>query len=153
MTSPASSIWTAPPKTLITRDGAVPLQNVTPIELKPKGFMVLIEMYAGESERSVKDDSGKEVAKLYLADQTREHQKYLAQVGKVIELGPDAYSDRDRFPSGPRCAVDDWVIIGRYAGAKVDVKVGKGTVEYRLMNDDEILGTISDPSAIKQYVG
>ena len=151
MGNPASSVWTAP-RGLITPGGMVPLENTTPVELKPAGYMVLIEMYAGEGHREIKREDGS-TTKLFLADQTRENQKYLAQVGKVLEIGPDAYLDEGKFPNGPRCKVGDWVIIGRYAGAKIDLKVPGGHAEHRLMNDDEILGTISDPSAIKQYVG
>jgi len=140
------------PASIWTPRGTVALENNTPVEVKPAGYMVLIEMYAGEASREIKRDDGS-TTKLFLADQTRENQKYLAQVGKVIELGPDAYRDEGKFPSGPRCKVGDWVIIGRYAGAKIDLKVPGGTAEHRMMNDDEILGTISDPSAIRQYVG
>lgn len=151
MSEPATSLWTRPP-TLMTPGGTVSLENTTPVEVTPRGHMVLIEMYTGEGHRDITREDGTKTT-LYLADQTRENQKFLAQVGKVLEIGPDAYVDKDRFPSGARCEVGQWVIIGRYAGAKVDVKVGKGTIEYRLLNDDEILAVISDPAAIKQYVG
>lgn len=30
-------------------------------------------------------------------------------IGLVIGMGPEAYMDKQRFPSGPRCMVGDWI--------------------------------------------
>ena len=38
----------------------------------------------------------------------------------------------------------DWVIFGRYAGARFQIEGG----DMRLLNDDEILACIDDPEAI-----
>ena len=38
----------------------------------------------------------------------------------------------------------DWVIFGRYAGSRLKIEGG----EIRLINDDEILSTISNPEDI-----
>ena len=35
----------------------------------------------------------------------------------------------------------DWVIFARYAGSRMEIDGG----EIRMLNDDEILGTIGDP--------
>ena len=35
----------------------------------------------------------------------------------------------------------DWVIFARYAGSRMQIDGG----EIRMLNDDEILGTIGDP--------
>ena len=40
----------------------------------------------------------------------------------------------------------DWVVFGRYAGARIPIDGG----EIRLLNDDEVLATIDDPESILQ---
>ena len=42
----------------------------------------------------------------------------------------------------------DWVIFARYAGSRLPIEGG----EVRLLNDDEVLGTISDPESILHYI-
>ena len=65
-------------------------------------------------------------------------------VGYVIALGPDAYGDSRKFPDGAWCKKGDWVIFGRYAGARFKIEGG----DMRLLNDDEILAVIDDPEDI-----
>ena len=62
-------------------------------------------------------------------------------VGLVVRLGPDAYSDKEKFPEGPWCKEMDWVIFGRYAGARFNIQGG----DMRLLNDDEILAVVNKP--------
>lgn len=130
--------------------GEISAENTKPLEISPKGYQLLLEMWEGKTEKDL--GGGK---KIYLADQTREHQKWMSQVGKVIDMGPLAYkatSETDkRFEAGPWCKIGDWVLIERYAGSKATVKVPGGVKEYRFVNDDEVKATISDPEAITQY--
>ena len=83
---------------------------------------------------------------IMLAKQTLEKEKVAAIVGLVVSLGPSAYVDQDKFPDGPWCKEGDWVIFGRYAGARFRIEGG----DMRLLNDDEILAVISDPESILQ---
>ena len=46
--------------------------------------------------------------------------------------------------SGPWCKEGDFIIYGRYAGSRFQTKFG----EHRILNDDEIIGTISKPEDI-----
>ena len=64
--------------------------------------------------------------------------------GYVLRVGPDAYKDEEKYPNGPWCAEKQWVIFGRYAGSRFKIEGG----EVRLLNDDEILARINDPSDI-----
>ena len=50
----------------------------------------------------------------------------------VVELGPDAYSDKTRFPSGPWCRKGDFVLTRAYAGTRLKIH-GR---ELRIINDD-----------------
>ena len=54
------------------------------------------------------------------------------------------YKDENKFPDGPWCKEGDWVLIGRYAGSRFKID----GAEPRILNDDEIITTISDPRDI-----
>jgi co-chaperonin GroES (HSP10) len=68
--------------------------------------------------------------------------------GYVIKMGPMAYGDKEKFPSGPWCKQGDWVIFARYAGSRLPIEGG----EVRLLNDDEVLGTINNPESVLHYI-
>ena len=64
-----------------------------------------------------------------------------ANIGFVMALGPDAYADKDKFPSGAWCKEGDFVIMRSYSGTRMFVD-GK---EFRMLNDDSIEGVVADP--------
>ena len=68
--------------------------------------------------------------------------------GYVLKLGPLAYNDKERYPTGPWCKEKDWVIFARYAGSRLPIEGG----EVRLLNDDEVLGTIKNPEDVLHYI-
>ena len=67
--------------------------------------------------------------------------------GYVLKMGDLAYKDNEKFIE-PWCKVGDWVIFARYAGSRLPIEGG----EVRLINDDEVLGTIKDPESILHYI-
>ena len=73
-----------------------------------------------------------------------EDSQLTASVAMVLAVGEDAYADKEKFPNGPRCKQGDWVVFGRYAGSRIRIDGG----EVRLLNDDEILGTVDSPEDI-----
>ena len=79
-----------------------------------------------------------------LSDKTKETIEMTTVVGLVIKMGDLCYKDKDRFPNGPWCKEGQFVIYGRYAGARFKTKYG----EHRILNDDEIIGTIKKPEDI-----
>jgi len=81
---------------------------------------------------------------LVLAETTLERQQVASQVGLVMAMGPDCYKDKERYPDGPWCKVNDWVMFARYAGSRIKIEGG----EMRLLNDDEVLATIDSPEDI-----
>jgi chaperonin GroES len=81
---------------------------------------------------------------LVLAETTLEKQQVASQVGLVMAMGPDCYKDNERYPDGPWCKVNDWVMFARYAGSRIKIDGG----EMRLLNDDEVLATIDSPEDI-----
>jgi co-chaperonin GroES (HSP10) len=55
-----------------------------------------------------------------------------------------SYADGSKFPNGPWCKAGDWIIFGRYAGARIPIDGG----EIRLLNDDEVLAVVNSPEDI-----
>jgi|TARA_R100000742_G_C4256622_1_gene74497 co-chaperonin GroES (HSP10) len=102
---------------------------------QPTGYRVLI-LPRG---RSAVTDGG-----IQLVSETIERDTVSSVVGYVISLGPDAYKDTVKFPEGAWCQEGEWVLFGRYAGARFKIDGG----ELRLLNDDEILARIPDPEAV-----
>ena len=78
---------------------------------------------------------------LYLTDETIQESQVTTNICKVLKMGPECYKDKEKFPTGPWCKLDDWVLITRYAGSRIKIEGG----ELRIINDDEILAVIDDP--------
>ncbi len=100
---------------------------------KPTGHRILIKTL---------DVANKTNMGIYLPSKSIEDHRAIASIGKVIELGKDAYKRDDM--SEPWCKVDDYVMFGKYAGHRFKF----GQAELRIMNDDEILGVVPDVSEI-----
>ena len=48
-----------------------------------------------------------------LTDKAVEDSQLTTTVAMVLATGPDAYKDKDKFPSGSWCKQGDWVVFGR----------------------------------------
>ena len=81
---------------------------------------------------------------ILLTDETIQESQLTTNICKVLKVGPDAYKDKEKFPNGPYCKVDDWIIITRYAGSRIKIDGG----ELRIINDDEVLAVVDDPRDI-----
>ena len=81
---------------------------------------------------------------IYIPDATRERESFATVVAYVVKMGPDAYQDSDKFPNGAYCSEKEWVLMGRYAGNRFKVE----GLELRLINDDNIIAKILDPTDI-----
>ena len=79
-----------------------------------------------------------------ITDSALERQQVASQCGLVLAMGSQCYKDKERYPDGPWCKVNDWVVFARYAGSRIHIEGG----EIRLLNDDEILATVQDPKDI-----
>ena len=102
---------------------------------KPTGWMMIVLPF----KMKEKTKGG-----LVLAETTIERQQVASQVGLVLAMGPQCYKDKERYPEGPWCKVNDWVMFARYAGSRIKIDGG----EMRLLNDDEVLATIDSPEDI-----
>ena len=102
---------------------------------KPTGWRIIVLPYKAKQ----KTKGG-----IILSDKTLTESQIATNCGLVMDMGPDAYNDKDKFPNGPWCKKKDWVLFARYAGSRIYIDGG----ELRILNDDEILGTIEDPEDI-----
>ena len=81
---------------------------------------------------------------ILIAQESLEKLRIATNCGYVLKVGPLAYYDKEKYPTGPWCKKGDWVIFARYAGSRILIDGG----EVRLLNDDEILATIENPEDI-----
>lgn len=102
---------------------------------QPTGWRILILPYRGKDVTA---------GGVYKPQESVERYALATVVGYVLKMGPDCYKDEKKFPGGPWCKEREWVIIGRYAGARFKIEGG----EVRIINDDEIIGTIKDPEDV-----
>lgn len=102
---------------------------------KPVGYRLLVALPKIEESY----ESG-----IIKADKTLYEEKILSIVGAVLDMGEQAYADKDRFPTGPWCKVGDFVMFRANTGTRFKVN----GVEYRLMNDDSIEAVVSDPRGV-----
>ena len=87
---------------------------------------------------------GKTKGGVLLTDDTVTESQVTTNICKVLKMGPECYKDKEKFPSGPWCNEDEWVLITRYAGSRIRIDGG----ELRIINDDEILAVVDDPRDI-----
>ena len=104
----------------------------------PTGYRLLVLPYAGPK----KTKGG-----IYLADTTQETIQMTTVCGLVLKMGDLCYHDKDKFPKGAWCKLNDWVIFSRYAGSRFKIEGG----EVRVLNDDEVISTISNPADILHH--
>nr|ASN63086.1 co-chaperonin GroES [uncultured virus]ASN63088.1 co-chaperonin GroES [uncultured virus] len=85
---------------------------------------------------------------ILIAQESLDRLRIATNCGYVIKMGPLAYADKEKFATGPWCKKGDWVIFARYAGSRLPIEGG----EVRILNDDEVLGTIKDPEAVLHHI-
>lgn len=78
------------------------------------------------------------------AAQSMQFEELLSPVLFVVKMGPDAYKDEKRFPSGPSCKVGDFVLVRPNTGTRIKIH-GR---EFRLINDDSVEAVVEDPRGI-----
>jgi co-chaperonin GroES (HSP10) len=105
---------------------------------KPVGYRVLVALPKVEDTYG---DSG-----ILKSSKDMQHEHILSIIGLVLDMGDNAYSDKERFPTGPWCKTGDYVMFRMNTGTRFKVD----GVEYRLMNDDSIEAVVSDPRGVSR---
>jgi co-chaperonin GroES (HSP10) len=124
--------------------------------LDPKGPVSVLPGTAEEKAKQVPDPSTyhllcvlPEVEEEYdsgliKAGQTIHFEELLSPVLFVVKMGPDAYKDEKRFPSGPSCKVGDFVLVRPNTGTRIKIH-GK---EFRVILDESVEAVVQDPRGI-----
>tara|TARA_Y100000401_G_C8263657_1_gene194633 strand:- start:128 stop:505 length:378 start_codon:yes stop_codon:yes gene_type:complete len=103
---------------------------------RPTGYRILIVMPKVED----KTKGG-----VLLPSDTKNREDVASIIGKVVEVGHDAYPSSDpKFEYGPWCAKGDWVMLSKYSGHRFECD----GVEMRIVNDDAIIAIVKDPTKI-----
>lgn len=100
---------------------------------KPQGWKLLCALPEVEDKFSGTD--------LLKPDALTKIEEHSTTVLFVISVGPDAYKDTNKFPSGPWCKEGDFVLVRAYSGTRFKVH-GR---EFRLLNDDQVEAVVEDP--------
>jgi len=74
------------------------------------------------------------------------HEELLSPVLFVAKIGPDAFKDEKRFPSGSSCKVGDFIITRPNTGTRMKIH---GT-EWRLINDGSVEAVVQAPRGIQR---
>ena len=103
----------------------------------PSGWRLLVLPYRGK---------GVTEGGIQLVKETMDKESLSTVVAYVLKVGPLAYKETEKYGNKPWCKEKHWVLIGRYAGSRF--RLGDDH-EVRIINDDDIIGTILDPDDIK----
>ena len=104
---------------------------------EPKGYKLLIAL----PEIEEKTEGG-----IIKSAQTQYEENIATIVGWVMSMGPDAYANSSRFPSGPYCQVGDWVLFRAFSGTRIKIH-GR---EFRIINDDTVEAVVEDPRGVER---
>jgi co-chaperonin GroES (HSP10) len=104
---------------------------------KPSGYKILCAIPEQEKEY----DGG-----IIKADETVRNDELLTTVLFVVDLGPDCYMDKAKFPTGPWCKKGDFILIRPHAGTRLIIH----DREFRIINDDSVEGVVEDPRGIRR---
>lgn len=140
------SISVAKP-TLVNLEGkpitSTPVEPEVPVEDRatqlpdPSGYRILCAIPEVE-ERTA--------GGIIKADETKKFEELTTPVLFVIKLGPDAFKDERKFPTGAWCKEGDFVLTRPHAGSRVKIH-GR---EFRLINDDSVEAVVQDPRGISR---
>lgn len=119
-------------------DEQVPIEERARMLPTPQGWKILCAV------PEVQETYGESA--IIKADSYMKQEEHATTVLFVVSVGPDAYKDTTKFPSGPWCKAGDFVLVRTYSGTRVKIH-GK---EFRTINDDQVECTVADPRGISR---
>jgi co-chaperonin GroES (HSP10) len=105
---------------------------------EPSGYRILVLPFTPKT---------KSAGGILFSQETLDKARIATTCGYVLKMGPLAYRDKDKFDE-PWCKKGEWVIFARYAGSRLPIEGG----EVRILNDDEVLGTVKDPESLLHLI-
>ena len=141
--SEINEMSTLTPEILISQDGvqATTLPQTAEDKAKQLPDPVRFQILTVLPEIDEEYESG-----ILKSGQSIHYEEVLSPVLFIVKLGPDAYKDTTRFPSGPSCKVGDFVIVRPNTGTRLKIH-GK---EFRIINDDSVEAVVQDPRGISR---
>jgi len=126
---------------IASREGAEPTVLPTLAEQKAKQLPTPATYHILCALPEIEDSYDSGIAK---AGQTVQFEELLSPVLFVVKMGPDAYADKTRFPSGASCKEGDFIIVRANTGTRVKIH-GR---EFRIINDDSVEAVVEDPRGV-----
>lgn len=83
---------------------------------------------------------------LIKSSQTMQFEELLSPVLFVAKVGPDAFKDEKRFPSGASCQAGDFILVRPNTGTRMKIH-GR---EFRIINDDSVEAVVQDPRGVQR---
>lgn len=111
-------------------------------------YYITIKLWHEEFEdgRLLNADGSKSsiIADPQYLERMREAGRYKACAGLVIGIGPDAFQDAEKFPTGPACRIGDFVTFKLH---NADQSIYKGFAVCDIP-DDKLMKVINDPKDV-----
>lgn len=116
--------------------------------VEPFGSYVLIQI----RNPKVKTASG-----IIFQTDTQDTEKWNTQVGRVIQVGPLAFKNRntmESWPEGAWCKEGDYVRVAKYGGDRWEVKIDQDTTAlFVIFKDTDLIGRVTtDPLKIRAFL-
>ena len=119
---------------------------------KPFGGRVVVQL------RRIKKTTA---SKIILVAETKETEKWQNMIGRVVEIGPLAFKNRETmesWPEGSWASVGDYVRVPKWGGDRWEREVpneegNEDPVHFMTINDHELIAKVTDdPLSFKAYV-
>lgn len=119
---------------------------------KPFGGRVVVQL------RRIKKTTA---SKIILVSETKETEKWQNMIGRVVEIGPLAFKNRETmesWPEGSWAQVGDYVRVPKWGGDRWERAVpneegNEDPVLFMTINDHELIAKVTDdPLSFKAYV-
>lgn len=158
-------------KEFIDKTGGIPLPRTCGFEItvmvyeRPKSVKFNVNSDIKSTDDKVTDDNPSRIlhsgnnfspekfgvaptkeVEFILASKELNHDKFMSNVGRVIQVGPNAYKGERYKGCAPYCEVGDWIVFVERSGTAFSY----GGIPCRTMHDDKCLLVIEDPSYISR---
>ena len=116
--------------------------------ITPFGSRVLVQ---------IRTPKTKTASGIIIDNGSRDTEKWNTQVGKIIQVGPLAFRNRNTmelWPEGAWCQAGDFVRVAKYGGDRWEVPISKEeSAMFVIFKDTDLIGKVTgDPLAIRAFI-